>query len=98
MTDKNHYDKIRKTFEQLRHLKEACEEVMAQCIHELNKEPVNTNITIEELRQQRSEIDELAKTPHKVRFDIRKPPVRTPQQQLFDLKEELSRIIQDKDN
>ena len=97
MSNKNHYDKIRKTFHELSALRTAIDETLAQCINELNKEPVNVNCTIEELRKQRTEMDELANTPHKVRFDIRKPPVRSPQQQLFDLKEELSKIIQNKD-
>lgn len=96
MKDKNynHYDKIRKTFNELKALRTAIDEVLAQCIHELNKEPVNVNCTIEELRQQRTEMDQLANKTHKVHF---RPPVRSPEQQLFDLKEELSRIIQDKD-
>ena len=92
MSNKNHYDKIRKTFEQLRALKEACEDVMAQCINELNKEPIDVHKTIEEIRQERTEIEYLQKPTHKIHFRNR----LSPEQELFHLKEQLSKILQDK--
>ena len=91
MTD--HYNKVRNTLQQLQKLRDDIETVMAQCINELQKEPVDVNKTIEDIRQERIEIDELARRGHKILF---KAEVKQdPQQALFDMKERLSKIIQE---
>lgn len=84
----------------------ACEEVMAQCINELQKEPIDVHKTIEEIRQERKTvIDEVTgeeltlvdpkeafKPTHKIHFRNR----LTPEEELFHFKEQLSKILQDK--
>tara|TARA_R100000353_G_scaffold87243_1_gene64823 strand:- start:375 stop:653 length:279 start_codon:yes stop_codon:yes gene_type:complete len=85
----NHYDKVRETLRQLQNLRNDINGVIEQCVAELQREPVNMNITIEQLREKRIEMEELAQRKHRVEFRL------DPEQALFDMKERLSKIIQE---
>lgn len=45
----NHYNKVRKTLAQMTNLRDACNELIAQCEAELNKQPIDTSKTLNEL-------------------------------------------------